>query len=99
VLTNDLLRDHHFQMVASRSFLRWRERHQVFFDFGKWKGSHREVLLKFPDPYSRRIQRVLDGLVIPLPKQGDENRYLDGAFVADTNVSEEEMYLCIRPKT
>jgi hypothetical protein len=102
VVTNDEMRDHHFQMVAPRSFLRWRDRHQIHFDFGGWKvdeqghSTGREVRLTYPDPYSRRIQRVRDGLVIPLPKRGDANRFLDGTFVADDEPV-DEMYLCIRP--
>ena len=104
VLTNDEMRDHHFQMLAPRSFLRWKERHQVHFAFGSWeKDEHgkslgRRVELTFPDIYSRRIQRVCDGLVIPLPKRGDENRFLDGSYVADQDEPTEETYICIRPE-
>eukprot|EP00605_Chrysophyceae_sp_TOSAG23-4_P002312 GSChrysophyteH1.ASY1.ANO1.2558.1 assembled CDS len=36
VITNDEMRDHHFQMLSSRSFARWKERHQIHFSFGKW---------------------------------------------------------------
>ena len=120
VVTNDEMRDHHFQMVAPRSFLRWRDRHQVHFDFGAWEENSpdknkkkvaktgmsspprssrsRKVLLTYPDRYSRRIQRIKDyGLVVPLPKRGDPNRFLDGTFVAkDEDVPVEETYLCIR---
>jgi mitochondrial ribonuclease P protein 3 len=115
IVTNDEMRDHHFQMIAPRSFVRWRDRHQIHFTFGSWISSfstssssllsnvgtpeqRREVLLRYPDPYSRRIQRVKDGLVVPLPKRGDTNRFLDGEFVAH-NEPEEEFYLCIRPQT
>jgi hypothetical protein len=108
IVTNDEMRDHHFQMIAPRSFIRWRDRHQIHFSFGRWithdpnesrsdQNRQREVLLQYPDPYSRRIQRVLDGLVIPLPKRGDTNRFMDGVFIADDNEPQEEMYLCIRP--
>ena len=97
VLSNDKLRDHHFQMLAYRSFLRWKERHQVYFDFGEWKNMKREVLLTYPDVYSRRIQRVgSNGLVIPLPKKGDENRFLDGLHEADDTAPVDETYLCIK---
>jgi Protein-only RNase P/Pentacotripeptide-repeat region of PRORP len=102
VVTNDEMRDHHFQMVAPRSFLRWRDRHQIHFAFGGWQKDERgrpmgrEVKLTYPDAYSRRIQRVLDGFVIPLPKRGDTHRFLDGAFVAEME-PEEEAYTCIRP--
>jgi hypothetical protein len=95
VLSNDLMRDHHFQMLAHRSFLRWQERHQVRFDI---EGG-RKVLLEYPDVYSRRIQKLDDkSLVIPLPKQGDENRFLDGCHEADESVPQEEAYVCINLK-
>jgi len=116
VLTNDEMRDHHFQMLAPRTFLRWKDRHQVHFHFGgelydnhrngnnnknNGGGQHRhrgrEVFLVYPDVYSRRIQRLEDGYVIPLAKRGDENRFLDGVHVAEEDVPEEETYLCIRP--
>lgn len=101
VLSNDLMRDHHFQMLAYRSFLRWKERHQVNFDFGDWNGNKREVKLKRPGVYSRRIQRIkgeeeVVGLVIPLPKRGDENRFLDGLHQADETAPLDETYVCIR---
>eukprot|EP00977_Amphora_coffeiformis_P023132 scaffold12232_cov149-Amphora_coffeaeformis.AAC.6 len=95
MVTNDQLRDHCFQFMLPRCFLRWRERHQVRYDFGEV--GDRQVRFTFPDPYSRRIQRLADGLVVPLPKRGDENRFLDGCFAADEGVSEAETYLCIRP--
>ena len=106
VVTNDEMRDHHFQMLAPRSFLRWKDRHQVHFTFGDWERSNatrtgrkqRRISLTYPESYSRRIQRVGDGLVIPLPMKGDENRFLDGSFMAeDVDTPEEERYLCIRP--
>ena len=97
VVTNDEMRDHHFQMLAPRSFLRWKERHQIHFAFGVWNGKQRPVELIYPAKYSRRIQRVSDGLVVPLTKRGDENRFLDGIHVANGNEPEEETYLCIRP--
>jgi len=70
----------------------------------------RKVELVFPDAYSRRIQIVKvpctektdernseTGLVIPLPKQGDTNRFLDGVHVATDSEPEEETYVCIKP--
>merc|ERR1712195_449591 len=36
VVTNDEMRDHHFQMLAPKFFLRWKERHQIHFEFGDW---------------------------------------------------------------
>ncbi|KAL3915874.1 MAG: hypothetical protein SGILL_005440 [Bacillariaceae sp.] len=110
VVTNDEMRDHLFQMLSPRFFLRWRDRHRVGFSFGiwhrkargdgnPWGTKQREVILEYPDIYSRRIQRLEDGLVIPLAKRGDENRYLDGSHFASEDEPEEETYLCIRPKT
>jgi ribonuclease P protein 3 len=118
VVTNDEMRDHHFQMMAPKFFLRWKERHQIHFDFGVWEDETssnnsninsnsntisgrrpRQVLLTYPDVYSRRIQRVDDGLVVPLTKRGDENRFLDGCHVASEKEPEKELYLCVRPKS
>ena len=106
VVTNDEMRDHHFQMLAPRSFLRWKDRHQVHFSFGAWEvipsgderrqAKERKVILSYPEIYSRRIQRLEDGLVVPLPKRGDERRYLDGMHV-EKDAPENETYLCIRP--
>jgi mitochondrial ribonuclease P protein 3 len=124
VVTNDEMRDHHFQMLAQRSFVRWKDRHAIHFSFGDWvrddddasnninnhmtsgrkndnthNDDRRQVILTYPEPYTRRIQRVAnDGLVIPLPKRGDANRFLDGSHQAPDDAPEEETYLCIRPK-
>jgi hypothetical protein len=108
VVTNDEMRDHHFQMLSHGSFLRWKERHQIRFEFGDWedaarqeknggrKERRRQVILQRPDVYSRRIQRLEQsfGLVVPLPKRGDENRFLDGDFVSTADPF-EETYVCI----
>jgi len=116
VVTNDEMRDHHFQMMAPKFFLRWKERHQIHFDFGVWEDETssnsnsnmnrgasgrrpRQVMLTYPDLYSRRIQRVDDGLVVPLTKRGDENRFLDGCHVASETEPEKELYLCVRPSS
>lgn len=101
MVTNDEMRDHFFQMLAPRSFLRWKERHQVHFHFGGDKtnsnvGQAGKLVLEYPEIYSRRIQLVAGGYVIPHPKHGDENRFLDGSHTADEDVTEEETYLCIR---
>ncbi|CAB9529272.1 expressed unknown protein [Seminavis robusta] len=107
VVTNDEMRDHHFQMLAPRSFLRWKEHHQVHFHFGEDENKpydkkrpprrDRAAVFMFPLVYSRRIQRVADGYAIPLPKMGDENRFLDGTHTVEDDAPEKETYLCIRP--
>ena len=109
-ITNDEMRDHHFQMLAQGSFLRWKERHQVHFNFGQYDRElrRREVLLQYPKKYSRRIQWVAtsggsdgtaaagEALVIPLPKRGDEGRFADGLHVAEEGVPTEETYTVIQ---
>lgn len=35
VVTNDEMRDHHFQMLSPKWFIRWKDRHQIHFTFGK----------------------------------------------------------------
>lgn len=109
VVTNDEMRDHHFQMLAPRFFLRWKERQQIRFGFGNWEHCtyenclgnkrQRQVILECPAVYSRRIQKVQDGLIVPLAKRGDENRFMDGSHYASEDEPKEETYLCIRPKT
>ncbi|KAG7337605.1 PPR: pentatricopeptide repeat domain containing protein [Nitzschia inconspicua] len=108
VVTNDEMRDHHFQMLAPRYFLRWKERQRIRFSFGDWESvsldnsegrrRQRQVILEYPAMYSRRIQKVEDGLVVPLAKRGDENRFMDGSHFASEDEPKEETYLCIRPK-
>jgi hypothetical protein len=58
VVTNDEMRDHHFKMLSPRWFMRWKERHQVRFKFGKFDHSERRRMLEttLPPPYSHRIQ-------------------------------------------
>jgi ribonuclease P protein 3 len=108
VVTNDEMRDHHFQMLARCSFLRWKERHQVHFDFGPWNKDlgRRDVYLQYPNNYSRRIQHVecdgpegADAFVIPLPKKGDERRFADGIHVAEEGVPDQEMYVVIQRRS
>ena len=55
VVTNDHMRDHHFQMLSQRCFLKWRERHVVNFGFAN-KGMRTPPTLLFPLPYSTRMQ-------------------------------------------
>ena len=114
VLTNDEMRDHSFQMLTPRSFLRWKERHQVHFSLGSWWTNEsdtgnqfhrrRRVMLEYPEVYSRRIQRikkngdVASSLFIPRPKRGDQDRFMDGKHVADDSEPVEELYVCIRPQ-
>lgn len=57
VVTNDQMRDHHFQMLSRRTFLRWRERHQALFSFGGMqRDGARAVKVEEPPVFSRCIQ-------------------------------------------
>jgi proteinaceous RNase P len=57
VVTNDQMRDHHFQMLSRRTFLRWRERHQAEFSLGGMgRDGARAVKVEEPPVFSRCIQ-------------------------------------------
>ena len=56
VITNDQMRDHHFQMLSQRCFLKWRERHVVRFGFKNLYNHRVPPTFWFPLPYSTRIQ-------------------------------------------
>lgn len=43
VVTNDEMRDHHFQMLSPRWFCRWKERKQIHFTFGAWSNRQQHV--------------------------------------------------------
>lgn len=53
LVSNDEMRDHHFQMIHNRSFARWKERHQVH--YSAWG---RRVQVREPAPFSSRPQRA-----------------------------------------
>ncbi|ETP37112.1 hypothetical protein F442_15053 [Phytophthora nicotianae P10297] len=60
MVSNDEMRDHHFQMIHNRAFRRWKERHQVHYQV---HGSR--VTVDEPLPYSARPQRVGDNWHFP----------------------------------
>ncbi|KAE8900140.1 hypothetical protein PF005_g24307 [Phytophthora fragariae] len=55
MVSNDEMRDHHFQMIHNRAFGRWKERHQVHYQVHGPR-----VMVDEPLPYSARPQRVGD---------------------------------------
>ena len=61
VITNDQMRDHHFQMLSARYFLKWRERHVVRFGFERLNDLKCPPTLWFPLPYSTQIHVNLLG--------------------------------------
>lgn len=68
VISNDLMRDHHFQMLAPRAFTRWRERHQVKFrfEYDEMRGGF-EPIFSFPTQYSHRMQPSVSGVAWYFP--------------------------------
>lgn len=52
-VTNDEMRDHHFQMIHNRAFVRWKERHQTRYDVNDFTWRLHE-----PTPFSVRPQRI-----------------------------------------
>ncbi|KAG8345396.1 putative Pentacotripeptide repeat region of PROPR Protein only RNase P [Trypanosoma vivax] len=57
VLTNDLMRDHHFKLLNPRFFAHWRDRHRISFKCSREDG---RTLLhwEMPAPYMRCIQEL-----------------------------------------
>lgn len=67
-VTNDQMRDHNFQMLSPKHFLKWKERHQAFYNFvGPYRGVPKVYL---PPKYSACIQQALDGSAWYFPQQG-----------------------------
>lgn len=60
MVSNDQMRDHHFQMLSTRKFLKWRERHWVNFHFDTNKGGRSPPILAHPSKVSLRMQQVSD---------------------------------------
>ncbi|KAE8037461.1 hypothetical protein FH972_010048 [Carpinus fangiana] len=56
LVTNDEMRDHIFELLGSSFFLKWKERHQVRYTFGKGN-----VKLQMPPSYSSVIQESENG--------------------------------------
>jgi hypothetical protein len=79
VISNDQMRDHHFQMLAPQNFLKWRERHQVTFHFqemGRGPHAQHHLHFRFPAIYSHRTQPSLDGKAWFFPVAGSANKWL-----------------------
>ncbi|CAE7660685.1 PRORP3, partial [Symbiodinium microadriaticum] len=104
VVTNDEMRDHHFQMLSPRWFVRWKERHQIHFDFGKMStvdlgGGRstrmRDVELSLPLPYSHRMQiYAAEAEVISVDIEKDYAQGASGYLIPAVDC---EDWLCIIP--
>jgi len=57
MVSNDQMRDHHFQMLSTRKFLKWRERHWVNFHFDDRSRDSAPAFV-FPSKFSIRMQEV-----------------------------------------
>lgn len=60
VVSNDLMRDHHWRMLAQGTFLAWRERHMTPYHcwFERELNDEFQFLFEEPLPFSTRAQRV-----------------------------------------
>ncbi|TYZ58565.1 hypothetical protein PybrP1_009945 [[Pythium] brassicae (nom. inval.)] len=56
-VTNDEMRDHHFQMIHNRAFVRWKERHRARYS----AGAEQPWAVAEPAAFSARPQRSRDG--------------------------------------
>ena len=65
IISNDQMRDHHFQMLSMKYFLKWRERHWVNFEFFD-RERNTKPTFDFPTPYSIRMQPVDGAWFFPL---------------------------------
>jgi len=58
VVTNDLMRDHHFSMLSQRNFLRWRQRYRITYRAGVSPHTHAVTLMiRAPRPFSTWVQQ------------------------------------------
>jgi hypothetical protein len=60
MVTNDEMRDHHFQMIHNKSFARWKERHQAHYTI-----HGRTIKVIEPTLYSKRPQNVNSNWYFP----------------------------------
>ena len=79
VITNDLMRDHHFSLLSKRQFLQWKERHGISFDFKYQKQNiskrfqkPNNTIITYPLSYSHRIQYDYNKRIWYFPTIKDE---------------------------
>ncbi|ETW03454.1 hypothetical protein, variant 1 [Aphanomyces invadans] len=66
VVSNDEMRDHHFQMIHNQDFHRWKERHLVHYEV---RGHN--VVLHEPSVYSKRSQHLASSWHFPTTSSSD----------------------------
>ena len=60
LVSNDLMRDHIFSLLAPKYFKKWRQRHQIKYAF-HYRGSDAHLHLNNPPPFSRAVQQLPSG--------------------------------------
>lgn len=80
VITNDLMRDHHFTLLSKRRFIQWKERHCCGFDFTYPKDTlskrfqiPNNTFITYPLPYSNRIQYDYNTMIWYFPTDNDSH--------------------------
>mmetsp|Transcript_2741 Transcript_2741/g.6217 ORF Transcript_2741/g.6217 Transcript_2741/m.6217 type:complete len:545 (+) Transcript_2741:15-1649(+) len=70
VVSNDLMRDHHWRMMSRETFLRWRDRHLTRVSIWRETPATPGPVLALlpPRAYSFRAQRAKDAWYFPVPK-------------------------------
>lgn len=61
VVSNDECRDHLFQLLTPKYFLKWKERHMVRFSFQKSHRGGLQATIKLPAAYTPCIQEIYSG--------------------------------------
>jgi pentatricopeptide repeat protein len=77
-ISNDQMRDHHYQMLQTRTFPEWRERHQVTYRFQGDGAGGQVPAFTFPRTYSHRLQRSEDGNAWFAPIEGTGTHWVVG---------------------
>jgi hypothetical protein len=77
-ISNDQMRDHHYQMLQTRTFPEWRERHQVTYRFQGDGAGGQAPAFTFPRTYSHRLQRSEDGKAWFAPIEGTGTHWVVG---------------------
>ncbi|RLN87337.1 hypothetical protein BBJ28_00016624 [Nothophytophthora sp. Chile5] len=91
LVSNDEMRDHHFQMIHDRALARWKERHQVHYQV---RG--RRVEAEEPPPFSARPQRVGETWHFPSRDGGDGEEDVAPHAAAKSSGANSSPWLCVR---
>jgi len=90
VVTNDEMRDHHFQLLSPKWFNRWRERNRVQFTFGQWqdqqlKQQQRSVISGSSNSNSNSATlRALQYMPVNLTSDLDRDHPVDCSVVVES---------------